>query len=177
MAVWPGVVERFDGPAVARDHLAVGERDVGPEIHVAAGIEPARLADVQRPRRPVRAFGEDRGAGRGLDPGHRRRMIAMGVGDEDVGHGLAAHRVEQRRDMGVVVRAGIEDRDFAAADDVAHRALEGERARDCWRRPRARRGATSSAVSGARSKLLSNGMSSVMGILRERPDRRSIHGP
>ena len=29
--------------------------------------------------------------------------------------------------MGVVVGTRIEDRDFAAADDVAHRALEGER--------------------------------------------------
>ena len=53
----------------------------------------------------------------------------MGVGDENVRHRLAAHRVEQRRHMGVVVGAGIEDRHLAAADDVADRALEGERAR------------------------------------------------
>src|ERR1700720_2326176 len=31
--------------------------------------------------------------------------------------------------MGVVIGTGIEDRDRAAADDVTHRALEGERAR------------------------------------------------
>ena len=55
-------------------------------------------------------------------------MIAMGMGDENVADGFAAHGVEQRRDMRVVVGAGIEDRHFAAADDVAHRAFEGERA-------------------------------------------------
>ncbi len=42
-------------------------------------------------------------------------MIAMGMGDEDMRHGLAAHRIEQRRDVRVVERAGIDDRDAAAA--------------------------------------------------------------
>ena len=55
-------------------------------------------------------------------------MIAVRVGDENMGDGLAAHGVKQRPDMRIVVGAGIEDRDFAAADDVTHRALEGERA-------------------------------------------------
>ena len=121
--------QRFKRPAVAAHGLAIGERDVGAEIHVGGSVEAARLADMQRPGEPVRAFGENFCAGRRLDLGHRRRMVAMGVGDEDVRHGLAAHRIEQRRDMGVVVRAGIEDRHLAAADDVADRALEGERAR------------------------------------------------
>ena len=56
-------------------------------------------------------------------------MVAVGVGDEYVGNGLAAHGLEQSGDMGVVVRPRIEDRDFAAADDVAHRTLERERSR------------------------------------------------
>ena len=119
---------RFERPAVAAHRLAVGERHVGTEIHVGGGVEPARLADMKRPRQPVRALRINLGAGRGFDFGHRRRMVAMGVGDENVGDGLAAHGVKQRGDMGVVVGPGIEDRDFAAADDVAHRALEGERA-------------------------------------------------
>src|ERR1700720_3651116 len=51
----------------------------------------------------------------------------MGVGDENVRDGFAAHRVEQRRHMGVVVGAGIEDRHLATADDVADGTLEGER--------------------------------------------------
>ena len=53
----------------------------------------------------------------------------MGVGDDDMGHRLAAHRVEQRIDVPLVERAGIDDRDLAAPDDVAQRPLEGERAR------------------------------------------------
>ena len=121
--------QRLERPAVAAHHFAIGERHVGAKIHVGGSVEPARLADMQRASEPVRALGENFCAGRGLDLGHRRRMVAMGVGDEDVRHRLAAHRVEQRRDMGVVVGAGIEDRHLAAADDVADRALEGERAR------------------------------------------------
>jgi hypothetical protein len=42
-------------------------------------------------------------------------------------HGLVAHGVEQRCDMGRIVRAGIDDGDLTLADDVAERALEGER--------------------------------------------------
>ena len=128
-AVCPGVVTRFQGPAVARHHVAVGERDVGAEIHVGAGIEALGFADMERPRRPVRAFGIDLGAGRRLHLRHGGGVVAMGVGDEDVGDRFAAHGVEQRRDMGVVVGTGIDDRHLAAADDVADRAFEGERAR------------------------------------------------
>ena len=53
----------------------------------------------------------------------------MRVGDEDVRHGLAAHRIEQRRNMRFVERAGIDDRDLAMAEDVGDRALVGERPR------------------------------------------------
>src|SRR5664279_5574790 len=51
------------------------------------------------------------------------------MGDEDVRHRLAAHGIEQCRRMGLVVGTGIDDRDLAAAYDVADRAGEGERAR------------------------------------------------
>ncbi len=56
-------------------------------------------------------------------------MIAVGVGDENMRHGLVAHGVEQRRDMALVGGARIDDGDLAPADDVAERALEGERPR------------------------------------------------
>ena len=128
LAVCPGVVSASKSPTVAAYHFAVGERHVRTEIHVGGGIEPSRLADMQRAGQPVRPLRENFGAGRRLDLGHRRRMVAMSVGDEDVRHRLAAHRVEQRRDMGIVVGAGIEDRHLAATDDVADRALERERA-------------------------------------------------
>jgi hypothetical protein len=45
-----------------------------------------------------------------------------------MGDGLVAHGGQQRRDVGLVERAGIDDRDLPAADDVGHRALERERA-------------------------------------------------
>ena len=46
--------------------------------------------------------------------------------DEDVRDGLAAHGIKQRRDVRRIVRARIDDRDLAAAHDVADRPLEGE---------------------------------------------------
>ena len=56
-------------------------------------------------------------------------MVAMGVRDDDLGHRLPAHRVQQRIDVLRIERTGIDDRDLPAPDDVAQRPLEGERAR------------------------------------------------
>src|SRR3954453_660583 len=56
-------------------------------------------------------------------------MIAVGMGDDDVRHRLAAYRVEQRRTMRLVHRTGIDDGDLPPPHDVAHRALEGKRTR------------------------------------------------
>ena len=84
---------------------------------------------MERARGPMRPFPQRLRAGCRLDRRHRGGMVAVGVGDEDMRHGFAAYGVEERRDVGGVVRTGIDDGDLAAADDVAHRALEGERAR------------------------------------------------
>ena len=118
---------RLDAPAVAGDHFAIDQRDVRPEIHIGAGVEPAGFADMERPRRAMRALGVNRRAGRRFDLRHGGRMIAVRMGDENMRDRFAAHRVEDRGDVRGVVRAGIEDRDLAAADDIADRALEGER--------------------------------------------------
>ncbi len=56
--MWPGVVTASMRPAVAGDDLAVGERVVGPEVGVAAGVEPWPLADIERTRAAVRSFGK-----------------------------------------------------------------------------------------------------------------------
>ena len=56
-------------------------------------------------------------------------MIAVGVGDQDVRHGLAAHRIEQRLRVRLVVRPGIDDRNLALAHDVADRTGESEPSR------------------------------------------------
>ena len=101
----PGRGDRLQRPAVAVDDVAVLEHAVGPEVHVAGGIERSHVAaDVERARRAMRPLAVGRRAGRGLDPRRRRRMVAMGVGDEDVRHRLAAHGIEQRRDMRLVER-------------------------------------------------------------------------
>ena len=121
--------DRLQRPAVALDDLAMGDPPVRHEFGIAAGIEALGFADVQRPRRPVRPLAIGDRPGRRLDLGRRRRMVAMGVGDDDVGHRLAAHRVEQRIDVLLVEGTGIDDGDLAAPDDVAQRPLEGERAR------------------------------------------------
>ena len=131
-AVWPGVVTASSVQPSPLTTSPSASATSGRKSMSAEASSRGALADMKRPSQPMRPLRVDCGAGRRLDLGHRGRMIAMGVGDENMGDGLAAHRVEQRRDMGVVVGAGIEDRHLAAADDVADRALEGERARDCW---------------------------------------------
>ena len=103
-----GVAGRRDGferEAVAAHHLAVGERLVGAEIGVVAGVEARRLADMQRPRRPVRSLAIGPGAGQRLDARRAGRVVAVGMRDDDMGDGLVAHRVEQRLDVARVVRA------------------------------------------------------------------------
>ena len=48
-------------------------------------------------------------------------MVAVGVGHENMGDGLALHGIEQGGDMRLVERAGIDDGDLPAADDVGDR--------------------------------------------------------
>src|ERR1700678_1473189 len=75
----------------------------------------------------MRALRIDRRAGWPFDPGRVHRVVAVGMGDQDMRHGLAPHSIKQRRRVGRIVWAGIDDRDLAVADDVAHRSREGER--------------------------------------------------
>src|SRR6478736_759430 len=53
-------------------------------------------------------------------------MIAVGMGDENMRYRLAAHSVKQRTDMRRIVGTRINDRNFPAAEDIAHGPLEGE---------------------------------------------------
>src|SRR4029078_6134685 len=53
-------------------------------------------------------------------------MIAVGVGDENVRHRLAADSIEHRAHMRRIIGAWIDDRDVPAAEDIAHGSLEGE---------------------------------------------------
>ena len=120
---------RFQRPAGTFDGVAVFHFDVRPEVAVGAGFRIVLFALEARPRGTVRAFGINRGAGGGLDPRGVRRMVAVGMGDQDMRHGLATHRTQQRRGMSLVIGTGIDDGDVALAHDVTHRAGEGERTR------------------------------------------------
>ena len=104
LAVWPGVVT---ASSVQPSPLTISpsrKRDVRPEVVSPLAFERIVLTDMQRPRRAVRAFGQNRRAGRRLDRRHRRRMVAVGVRDENMRDRLAAHRIEQRGDVSGVVR-------------------------------------------------------------------------
>src|SRR5581483_10267578 len=124
-----GCSDSFQLPARAFDNLAVFHRDIRPEVAVGAGLRIVLLALIARPRGAMRPFGIDGGASRGLDPRGVRRMVAMGVRDEDVRHGLAPHGIQQRLRMRLAIGTGIDDRDLALPEDVADGPGESERAR------------------------------------------------
>jgi len=56
-------------------------------------------------------------------------MVAMRMGNKNVGHGFAAHGVEQCRDMGGVVGARVDNRYLPAADNVTDGPFKRVRAR------------------------------------------------
>ena len=118
--------DRLDGPAVALDDLTILQTLIRHEGHVARGIERFVFTDVERPRMTVRPFGQHDGAGGCFQRRRVRRMIAMGVRDENMRDGFTLHRIENGGDVGGVFRAGIDNRDLAAPDDVAVGALERE---------------------------------------------------
>ena len=128
LAVWPGVATASTA-TVAGDHVAVGQHDIRAEIAVGAGVERLRLADIERPRGAVRAFAEV------FAPVAALMRGAAGEWSRWVWVTKMCVTVSPRTASSSaaiccrIVRAGIDDRDLAAADDVAHRALEGERAR------------------------------------------------
>jgi len=104
---------RLQRPAGTFDGLAVAHLDVGLEVAVGAGFRGYPFALVARPRRAMRTLGIHGRAGGGLDARGVRRVVAVGVGDQDMRHGLIAHGFQQRRRMGFVVGPGVDDRDVA----------------------------------------------------------------
>ena len=100
-------------------------RDIGNEVPVAAFLDPGVAALPTG----MRTETVGRRTGRRLQRLRRRRMVAMGVGDQDMGHPLAREAGEQCLDMLGEVGTGVDHRDLAAADDVGSGTPEGERAR------------------------------------------------
>ena len=117
--------DRLERIAAPGDDLAVVERAVGRIGGIMRGVEAARRA-VGAGRRPVGAGADDRRAGRRAERRRRRRMVAMGMGDEDVADAPSLRRAQQRFDMRRVDRAGIDDRHLLAADDVTAGPGRGE---------------------------------------------------
>src|SRR5437762_3317447 len=64
--------------------------------------------------------------GRRLQRLCRRRVVAVGVGDEDVRHLLVGERGDERGDVLFELEAGIDDRDLTLADDIGAGALIGK---------------------------------------------------
>src|SRR5581483_3567257 len=93
-------------------------------------------------------------------------MVAMRVGDEYMRHCFATYGVEQRADMRGIVGTRIDDRDLAAAEDVADRPLEGKGTRVVGHDPpHARHG----LVHHARREIESLVEGNVVGHLLARP--------
>ena len=114
-------VHRLDGPILALDDVAVLDGDIRPEVEICAFLDLRHVAVAA-----MRAVAVGRGVGLGLEQAHRRRMVAMGVGYQDMRHRLTLQRVQQRRHVLFVQWAGVDHCDLAAADDVGAGALEGE---------------------------------------------------
>ena len=119
-------VDAFDAPAVARDDVAVAHRDVGHEVVVGALLDLHAGLDAPR---AVGAEAVARRAGGGLHRTAGGRVIAMGVGHQQMRDGLALERVEQRVDVLGEIGPGIDDGDIAPAQHVGAGAVPGEGAR------------------------------------------------
>src|SRR5258707_14606386 len=83
-----GVTRSVDGletPTITRDLVPILQGYIGHEVPIASFLDGgiATLAAGMGPE------SVGRGAGRGLQRLRRRRVVTMGVGDQDVGHPLA----------------------------------------------------------------------------------------
>ena len=147
-------VNRLHGPVAAVHHVAIRKPLIRPEVQIRAfaldfvrqvvplpvetrlflrreiGRKIHPVGRVMGPHRAVRPEPVGAGAGPFLQAGCQRRMVAVGVGYQDMRHRLAGpqrrqHVVHVRRQR----RSGIDHRHLAGADDVGARALVGERRR------------------------------------------------
>ncbi|MNK87864.1 hypothetical protein D3C87_1078100 [compost metagenome] len=122
----------LDGPAVALDPVAVVQDDVGLEVGVVVLVH-RRLIHLIRgvDRRAVRRSGQDGRAADGLSQGAReRRVVAVGVGHQDMADRPPLHRPQQGVQVGFVLGARIDHRHarirHIAPDDIGSRSGEGE---------------------------------------------------
>jgi hypothetical protein len=123
-------MNRRHAPTRSRHDIAVAQGVIGTEVVIAAFFgDAAHTSAILGAARAVGTEAVSGGARHVLQRRRRRRVIDMGMGDENVRHGLAGERFEQRFHMRGDCRAGIDDGDAVPADDVGAGALEGEGAR------------------------------------------------
>ncbi len=133
-----GVTGRVHGlkrEAVDGDAVAIAENDIRLEGHIGAFGKGICLAGKQRAGLPVRPETGDRRSGFGLEPAGHRRMVVMGMGDGDETDLATADGGKPVLQMTVDLRAGIDDDQFVAADEIAIGAVKGERRRVFRRQP------------------------------------------
>lgn len=111
--------------AAGGDALALAQDPIGHQLPVAVGSNGIELEQTLLPARPMPAAEPDRGARRLAQPPHQRRVIAMGVGEDDSLDLPAADRLLQRREMAQIVRPRVNHEDRPITDDEAVGALEG----------------------------------------------------
>ncbi len=115
-------VDRLDPPARAGHPLAVAQGHIGNKVPIAPLLDPGLAALASG----VWAVPISHRTGHRLQLCCRGRVVAMGVGDKDVGHPLARETGEQRLDVLGEIGAGVDDRDLAATDNIGSGAAEGE---------------------------------------------------
>ena len=118
-----GGVNGAQGPAGAARRVAVAHLAVRDEIEIAAFLDRDSAVGA------VGAVAPSGRAGQRPEPLRRRRMVEMGMRDNDMAHRFAVERRHDCLDMRLVRRPRVDDRDLALADDVGPRAVEGEGAR------------------------------------------------
>ena len=125
-----GSVDAFEAEPVALDDVPVAHLDVGRELEVRSLLDD-HGPPVRRRRTPraVRSEPVRRGRREAAQQGATGGVIPVGVGDEHVGDGFASQPVDERLDVRVEGRPGVDDRDSPAPDHVGAGAVKGERAR------------------------------------------------
>src|SRR5207245_4293151 len=113
-------VYSLDTPALAGNPIAVPQRHIGNKVPVTPLLDRglAALASGMRAETPGRS------TSRGLERRGRGRVVAMGVGDQDMGDPLAREAGEQSLDVLGEIGAGVDHPDLAAADNVGSSAAE-----------------------------------------------------
>ena len=124
--VWPGVSIATRVQPSPGERVALPHRPVRLVVAIGGGIEVADLAGAERARRTVRRAADDPRPGARPQQTRARRMVAMGVGDDDRCHGFRAEIGQQGIDMSRIVRSRIDHRDASMTDDVGAGAAGGE---------------------------------------------------